>query len=577
MPSNSARKDFQKQFNAIINYSKSLNGKHNITVMLGAEYYNLRRRDMQVFGQNAPTDDIPTANASTTFPAGSNYSNESEFRIISNFGRINYDFEEKYLFSLVYRQDGVSSLAEENRFGFFPGMSAGWNVHSERFFQESGLGNVISTLKPRISYGENGNVSGIGNYDVQGVYGSQGNYNGILGFLNTGIINSGLRWEKSKTVDLGLDFGVLDNKITLIFDYFDRKTSDLLTDLTLPSYTGFGSVKTNLGTFQNKGYELALTANILELSNGLTVDVSANATYVENKILELPFNGNENNRQGGLQIYDPARGEVVWVGGLQEGQPMGNIYGYKQVSVFADDEEVAAIAGSRIDRVALISGPNSTFGNGKITAGDVNWLDVDKNDTIDSRDQVYLGNINPKWTGGFSANVAFKGFTLHTRFDFALGHTIYNDLVARTLGNYQGTFNYIDWQKDSWSPENPNTDIPKVYYADQVPAPLGKQNYTRGNNAGAVLNGNNSRFYERGDYVALREITLSYDFPDGILGKSRLLSSARAFVSANNLLYITEFSGPNPEPPVSGGVVTGIHQGAYPVPRTYVAGVMVSF
>lgn len=389
------RKDFQKQFNATLNYAKTLGGVHNIIAMVGAEYYGLNRRDMQVFGQNAPTDDVSTANASTTFAAGSNYTAESELRMISNFGRINYNYKEKYLLELVYRQDGVSSLADKNRFGFFPGMSAGWNVHSENFFVNGAISQYISTLKPRVSYGVNGNVGGIGNYDVQGVYGSQGNYNGSLGFLNTGIINSGLRWEKSKTIDVGLDLGLLSNKVTVMFDYFNRETSDLLTDLTLPSYVGFNTVKTNLGTFQNKGYELALNVNVLELSNGLTWDLSANASYIENKILELPFNGNENNRQGGLQIYDPSQGKVIWVGGLQEGQPLGAIYGYEQLSIFKDDEEVAAIANTRIDRIAGISGPGSSYSISKITPGDVNWRDVDQNDTIDSRDQVYLGNINP--------------------------------------------------------------------------------------------------------------------------------------------------------------------------------------
>lgn len=571
------RKDFQKQLNAILNYSTTFADRHNLTAMLGAEYYALNRMDLQVFGQNAPTDDIPTANASTTFAAGSNYSFNSDFRIISNFGRLNYDFDQKYLLSLVYRQDGVSSLAEQNRFGFFPGMSAGWNVHQETFFNESGIGKYISTLKPRISYGVNGNVGGIGNYDVQGVYGAQGNYNGQLGFLNTGIINSGLRWEKSSTIDVGLDLGILNNKITFMFDYFNRKTSDLLTDLTLPSYVGFNTVKTNLGTFQNKGYEFSLQANIIELSNGLTWDIGANAAFIENKILELPFNGNENNRQGGMQVYDPAQGKVIWVGGLQEGQSLGAIYGYEQVSIFKNDEEVAAVANTRIDRIAGISGPGSAYSTSKITPGDVNWRDVDLNDTIDSRDQVYLGNIHPKWTGGFSTNVSYKGFSLHARFDFALGHTIYNDLVARTLGNYQGTFNYIDWQRDAWSPTNTDTDIPKVYYADQVGAPLGKKNYTRGNNAGAVLQGNNSRFYESGDYLACREITLSYQFPQDILTKARVLSQARLFASVNNLFYVTKFSGPTPEPPVLNNVITGIYMGTYPTPKTYVVGLQVSF
>jgi TonB-linked SusC/RagA family outer membrane protein len=568
---------FQKQFNAIINYSKTFNAKHNATIMWGAEYYSNKTTSMQVFGQNAPTDDIPTANASTTFAAGSNFSAASEFRMLSNLGRLNYNYDQKYLLSLVYRQDGVSSLAPENRYGFFPGMSAGWNLHKEDFFQQSFLNKYISAFKPRISYGVNGNVAGIGPYDVQGSYGSQGNYNGSLGFLNTGIINSGLRWEKSRTTDVGFDLGILSNKITLVFDYYNRETGDLLADLTLPSYIGYNSVKTNLGTFQNKGYEIAVNANILEAPNGLVWDVSANASYNTNKILELPYNGNENNRQGGIQIYDPAQGKVVWVGGFQEGQPLGSIYGYQQVSIFKNDEEVAAIAGNRIDRIANISGPGKTYGSGKITPGDVNWLDVDENDTIDSRDQVYLGNVNPKWTGGFSTNVAYKGFTLHARFEFAVGHTIYNDLVARTLGNYQGTFNYIDWQKNAWSPTNTDTDIPKVYYADQVGAPLGKKNYTRANNAGSVLNGNNSRFYESGDYLAFREITLSYDLSKLLLSKSKVISQARVYATGLNLLYFTKFSGPTPEPPVSGNVITGVYAGTYPTPRSFVLGLQVSF
>lgn len=570
-------RSFQKQLNTVLNYSKTFMGSHNVNAMLGTEYYTTSTLGMQVFGQNAPTDDIPTANASTTFAPGSNFTTRSEFRILSNFGRINYDYNQKYLITFVYRQDGVSSLADQNRRGFFPGMSAGWNAHNESFFRESFLNEYVSTFKPRFSYGVNGNVAGIGNYDVQGSYGSQGNYNGSLGFLNTGVINSGLRWERSKTIDIGFDLGILSNRITMLFDYYNRRTSDLLTDLTLPSYMGFGSVKTNLGTFQNQGIELGISANVFELANGLVLDVSANAAKNTNKILELPYNGNENNRQGGFQIYDPAKGKVVWVGGLQEGQPLGAIYAYKQVSIFKNDEEVLAIAGTRKDLIGNISGPNSTYGLGKITPGDVNWLDVDANDTINSRDQVYIGNINPKWTGGFSANLAYKGITLHSRFEFALGHTIYNDLVARTLGQYQGTFNYIDWQKNSWSPTNTDTDIPKVYYADQVSAPLGKKNYTRANNAGQVLNGNNSRFYEKGDYLALREITISYDFSKTLLAKTKLISQARVFASGLNLLYFTKFSGPSPEPPVSNNVITGIYGGTYPTPRTFVLGAQFSF
>jgi len=247
------------------------------------------------------------------------------------------------------------------------------------------------------------------------------------------------------------------------------------------------------------------------------------------------------------------------------------------VSIFKDAAEVASIAGNRTDAIAQITGPNLAAGTyGHITPGDVNWLDVDGNDIIDSRDQVYIGNINPKWTGGFTTSMSYKSLSLFSNWEYALGHTIYNDLIARTLGNYQGTFNYIELQKNAWSPTNTITDIPKVYFADQVGG--SKQNYTRANNAAGNLNSNNSRFYEKGDYLALRELTISYDLPGSILNKSRIFTKARVYFTGTNLFYITKFSGPTPEPPVnSGNVTTGIYAGAYPTPKSYVVGVQLSF
>lgn len=562
----------QQQYNAIINYSKRIGDKHNVDAMLGSESFGQRSLNAQVSGTGAPTDDIPTVNASTVFTAGSNFSSKSEYRIISHFGRVNYNYDQRYLLTLTYRSDGISSLAKDNRWGFFPGLSAGWNVHNEKFFETSSIANVISTLKPRISYGVNGNVAGIGDYEVQGSYGSQGNYNGSLGFLNTGIINSGLRWEKSTTTDVGLDVGLLKNRITLIFDYYNRETSDLLTNLTLPSYVGFSSLRTNLGSFQNKGYEFTVNANILKSKSGFNIDAGANISFVKNKVLKLPFNGNENNRQGGFQIYDASQGKVIWVSGIQEGQPLGAIYAYKQLSIFQSDAEISKVANTRRDIVGNISGPGVTFGGGKITPGDVNWMDVDNNDTIDSRDQVYIGNINPKFTGGFSTTVSYKRFSFYTRFDFAVGHMLYNDLVARVLGNYQGTFNFLELTKQGFSGDNSRNDIPKVYWADQVGAPNGKKNLTRGNNAGSVLQGNNSNFYEKGDYLACREITLSYDFGKELLSKTRILNNARVYFNANNLFYITKFSGNSPEPKGN-----GIFAGNYPTPKSYVLGVQVTF
>ncbi|WP_293904397.1 SusC/RagA family TonB-linked outer membrane protein [Sphingobacterium sp. UBA5670] len=570
-------RDFQTQFNGILNYTKTFGEKHNLNAMLGAEYFNTKTDYMQVYGKNAPTDDIPTVNASTVFVAGNNTSSKSEYRIISSMGRLAYDYDGKYLLNAVYRLDGVSSLADGHRWGFFPGLSAGWNVHQEVFFKNTKLAEYISTLKPRLSYGENGNINGLGRYEVQGTYSLQTNYNGTAGYLNTQPVNGNLVWETSKTTGIGLDLGLWHDRVTLLFDYYNRKTKNLLTDLTLPSYIGFSSINTNLGTLQNKGLEFGLQTRVLSNPDGINLNIGANAAFVKNKILELPNNGNENNRQGGLQVFDPVSGQIKWVGGYQEGQSLGDIYAFKQVSIFKDDAEVMAVAGNRTDNIAGITGPNLPVGkNGRITPGDVNWLDVDGNDMIDSRDQVYIGNINPKWTGGFTTNLSYKNLSLFSNWEFALGHKIYNDLVARTLGNYQGTFNYIDLQKQAWSPTNTITDIPKVYFADQVGG--SKQNYTRGNNANAVLNSNNSRFYEKGDYLALRELTLSYDMPKSLLEKSRVFSHARIYFTGSNLFYITKFSGPSPEPPVDvNNLVTGIYLGTYPTPRSYVLGVQLSF
>ena len=153
-----------------------------------------------------------------------------------------------------------------------------------------------------------------------------------------------------------------------------------------------------------------------------------------------------------------------------------------------------------------------------------------------------------------------------------MGHTLYNDLVTRVMGNYQGTFNFMNLSKEGFSGSNSRSDIPKVYWADQVGAPNGKKNLTRGNNAGQVLQGNNSNFYEKGDYLACREITLSYDFGKELLSKTKIVSNARVFLNANNLFYITKFSGNSPEPRNN-----GIFAGNYPTPKSYVLGVQVTF
>lgn len=569
-------RDFQQQHSATLTYAKTFVEKHNFDAMLGGEYFDYNHFKLQAKGNKAPSDDIPTLNASSDKTEV--YSYKDAYRMLSGFARVNYNYEYKYLFSFVARYDGISKLSD-NRWGFFPGVSAGWNMHEEAFFKDSKLANFVSNVKPRVSYGVNGNVAGLGGYEVYGEYGSQTAYNGNVGFLNTGLINNGLRWEKSKSFEIGLDLGFLKNRINLILDYYNRTTSDLLTELPLPGYTGFEKIRTNLGTLRNTGFEAEVKVNILNNPKAFSWDVSFNTSLVNNKIVKLPYNGNENNRQGGLEVFDPKTGKTTWVGGYQEGKGLGDVYGYQQVRIFRDWDDVKANAGDRYDAIAELYGPNKwaqmsdkeKIGKKPIEPGDVMWNDLDNNGVINEYDRVKIGNVMPKWTGGFSTNFSYRDFSLFARFDYALGHILYNDLAARSLGQYQGSFNIIQEVKDTWSPENVNSDLPKFYYADQ----LAKKNITRSNMASPNINNNSSRFYEKGDYLALRELTVSYRLPKKIIEKATL-SDASVYITGQNLFYITGYTGMSPEPAIRESNA-GVDEGRYPMPRTVLVGVSVSF
>jgi len=562
-------KTLNQQHNITLDYSKSF-GKHNFSLLAGGEHYDSFIYDFFASGDNAPTDDIQTLNAVTE--RLSTTSTKTESKMLSGFGRFNYDFGGKYLFTATARYDGISRLSAQNQWGFFPGVSFGWNAHQEDFFKKSVLSSFITTIKPRISYGVNGNVGSLGDYQVQGGYGTQTLYNGKLGFLNTGLINPNLTWEKSTSLETGLDVGLFNNKVTFMADYYNRLTSDLLTNLALPDYTGFSTFTTNLGTLRNRGFEIEATVNVLKLKNGLTWDVSFNASTNKNRIMKLPYNGVANNRQGGYQVYDPGSKQVIWVGGYQEGGTLGDVYAYKEVRILKDQNDVNNSVGKRYDKIAELLGPTlwadptvSKTGRKQIEPGDVLWADLDHNDTIDSRDRVKVGNINPKWTGGFSSTLAYKGLSLYVRCDYSFGQLIYDDVLAKTYGQYQGTFNSTDLVLDSWTPTNENTLYPKFYFADQS----AKKNMTRENNATANLNGNSSLFYYKGDYVAIRELTISYQLPKLLVSKIRL-SSVRINLTGQNLAYFTKYPGASPE-------LGGVDSGRYPLPKSFILGLQVSF
>ena len=278
----------QVQLNASLTYTGTFAEKHNLEAMIGGEYYTYNQFDFEAKTQGSPTDDVPTLNVGSnrTFTR----TEKTAYRILSGFGRINYNYNMKYLLSFTARYDGISRL-KDNRWGFFPGVSVGWNVMEEDFWKDSKVSGVISNLKPRVSYGVNGNVNGIGNYEVYGEYAQveSKNYGGATGLYNSKLLNTNLRWEQSQTFEVGLDIGFLQNRLSFILDYYSRDTKDLLTKQALPGYTGFSDIVTNQGTLRNYGFEAEVRANIIN-KGGFTWDMNANISSVANKIISLPYN-----------------------------------------------------------------------------------------------------------------------------------------------------------------------------------------------------------------------------------------------------------------------------------------------
>ncbi|WP_215224944.1 SusC/RagA family TonB-linked outer membrane protein [Echinicola shivajiensis] len=530
---------WQKQFDGVFSYQKSL-GLHNLQFKVGGSYYDRKSYVASMTGRGAASDLIPTLNASAEPTSVS--SSLSQQVIVGYFGRVNYDFDKKYLFSVTGRYDGASNLGANNYWGFFPGVSGGWNLHREEFW--TNMPEKISSLKLRASYGVNGNIGNLSDFHAQGLYSVGSRYYDQAAIQNNRMANQDLKWERSGTFDIGLDLGLIDNRVTFIADYYNRLTDNLLTNLELPQSTGFSSILTNLGSLRNEGVEMEINAAVVQ-NKDFAWNIAANASYNINTIVKLPENGNENNRIGGVLVYDPLLGQYTWKGGLQEGGKIGDLFAYQQLGIYATDQEAAE---GPYD--ALVpGGDKSKFG------GDTQWADLDQNDSIDSRDRVLAGNIFPKWTGGFTNTFSYKGLSLTVRTDFALGHTIYHESRARFNGQYQGDIGILEETTTSWQNQGDITDIPRYYWADQ----LSQNNSFRG-----------STFYhEKGDYLAIRELTLSYNLPQKWLNPIKI-SNIRTYFTGTNLYYFTDYTGLNPE-------VGGTDSGRYPIPRSFLFGINVNF
>jgi len=561
-------KELSQTYNAVFNYDLT-KGNHTGSALLGYEYYDKQWKGLSASGSGAPTDDFSDLSLTSQDEGKRSIdTNHMEERIRSYFGRVNYDYLEKYLVSGTFRYDGYSRLLGDNRWGFFPGVSAGWIVNKESFMEQ--YNSLISFLKVRASYGLNGNVSGIGAYELQGSYGST-NYNNQIGYVVGSIANPGLKWERTKTAEFGVDVSFLENKINTNFTYYNRLTLDKYASIPLPISSGISSVRSNNGEYRNKGLEVDMSVKVLRKGDWKW-DVSANITYNKSIVEKLPDNGLENNRQGAFQVYDGTTGNLIWVGGYQEGQEPGAVYAFKALGVFNDWDEVYAEAADRKDITTGMFGSNgrpvygpdawealgSNKGNGlALKPGDMNWLDVNEDGVIDNFDMVKMGNSRPKWFGGITSTLAYKNFKFYARMDYSLGFVQVDAQRPWFMAMAQGTYNTLVETRNTWTPENTTAKYAEYRWADQ----LGSRNYAR----------LSSQWVYKGDYLAFREVSLSYSLPRSVL-ETISLKDVTLSVTGQNLGYLSASKLNNPE-------IYGASQqwAGYASPRTVIFGVNVKF
>ena len=353
------------------------------------------------------------------------------------------------------------------------------------------------------------------------------------------------------------------DRLSVSIGFYNKYTSDLLASVPFPSSSGVGNQYTNNGSVRNRGIEFEIDATIFK-NKDWNIRIGGNATYMRSKIISLPYNGNENNRQGGSQVYNPVTGELMWVGGYQEGQEYGVAYGFQMMDIVRSDQDLQKYAWYKDVTPAkgAIYGPAiwetltaEEQKNGQLLQpGDAIFYDVNGDQVIDQYDLVYMGNTVPRWIGGLNFSVDWKGLSLYAKFDYAADYVAVNSRKRWYMGLFQGTFNTIKESKDTWSVEHPDATYPILMYADNQ----NRNNYRLSN-----------IFYENSSYLCARDMTLSYSLPQKWC-KAIKMQNLTFSVTGQNLFYITPSTLYSPE-------YGADDEGGYGIPRTVLFGIKATF
>jgi TonB-linked SusC/RagA family outer membrane protein len=507
-------------------------GRNHVNMLVGQTYEHELFHTVSGSGVNMPEPYfLQVGNAAET----SATSPENEHKLASYIGRINYDFDSKYLLSVTARRDGSSRLSPEIRWEWFPSVSAGWRIDRENFFPVSD--KTINLLKIRGSYGVLGNEN-IGEYQYMAVM-SRGNY--TYSFGNTKVtgsaisdyVNEAIKWEKKKTLDFGLDLGMFSNQLEFTFDWYKSTSEDLLYSVAVPANAGATNttVTMNAATMINSGLEFLVAYH--NHQNAVKFDISANFSTLNNEVTKLGVS-NEPRTDG----Y--CRTEV--------GREVGSFYGYVYEGIFQSQEE--------IDN--RVNSEGEYINQSGAQPGDCAYADLNLDGEITNEDQQFLGSGLPKYHYGLNARAEWNGLDLSISTFGAAGFKAV-DFVDVTLRSSYFILNKSVELLNAWRPDNTDTDVPRIAYKS----------------TGSITNDMfSNRFIQDASYLKIANIELGYNFPNKWFGG--YVQGVRLYASAQNLFTLSKYRGYNVD--FAGGTFTpGYNYASYPSPRTVMFGAHFSF
>ncbi|MGX5817677.1 SusC/RagA family TonB-linked outer membrane protein [Chitinophaga lutea] len=552
-----------------LTYTPSLNRKHQLTVMLGNELYNTRSETIDNQVRNFPqgiTAEKALAQLSLGVPVVMSPSaTATQSRIVSFFGRANYAYQDKYLLTLTLRSDGSSKFAPENRWGYFPSAAVAWRMSNENFMQPL---TFISDMKFRFTYGVAGN-NRILDYLYFSAYQNAGQYNLLETVMPAQTIatlaNKDLRWETTRSMNLGFDLALFNNRVQLTADAYHNKTHDLLVDAPIPYNSGYKTQLQNIGETENKGVELQLRGTVMRTKD-FTWNADFNISFNRNKILQLARQQESYLVTSGVSPSSNPPDFIVKVG-----QPVGTMIGwvsdgFYKVEDFTWSGTTPTLKQGQPD-------PSSIFGE-KAAPGMMKYKDLDGNGIVNIQDQTIIGNPNPKFTGGFSQQFAYKQFDMSIFFNFVYGNDVFNANKVEFTNGYNGGTNLLAIMNDRWKKLDENGNLVKD---PAVLAEMNKDTKLWSPKSGTGAFTINSWAIEDGSFLRLNNVTLGYSVPERLLKRAKI-ARLRFYATVNNMFILTSYTGFDPE--VSnrsrGGVVAGVDYSAYPRSRAYLCGVNLS-